>query len=219
MASTSNNCCIPENQHIYQYLVDKANEFPDEPRFALLKKAYLQRAEEIKNLKTSVKDKYLDSPPPAFGDSAVVEPLKKRTVIAAPSIAAPPAPSPKQILREAMLRMNQEHPEENFRNYLHPLQYGTPYPGYKDEDFEEDAPLDEEELDEEELEELDENDKYYKWANGLLTDEELKELEELEESEEDEEDDEYCQWEKNLSEEDRERITDRYRDAMVDSRW
>ena len=118
------------------------------------------------------------SPPPAFGASATIpttpKPLRKEltadSVITQtpPKITtptnAPPAPkkqsqtqSPKDILREAMKHMNEEHPEGNIMNILHPMAYGTPYPGYDDEDFDENEPLDEEELSEEELseEELD----------------------------------------------------------------
>jgi hypothetical protein len=71
-------------------------------------------------------------------------------------INVPPAPKkdPKQILREAIKRMNEAHPEQNIMNILHPMAYGTPYPGYRDEDFDENEPLDEEELSEEEIEDI-----------------------------------------------------------------
>jgi hypothetical protein len=122
-------------------------------------------------------------PPPSFGASASLSaPITKRKEITAPSaivegvktpsaaVAAPstppqpPKPSPvappapqksaKDILREAMKRMNEAHPEENFQNLLHPMAYGTPYPGYDDEDFDEDECWDEEELSEEEVDRI-----------------------------------------------------------------
>jgi hypothetical protein len=112
--------------------------------------------------------KKTSSPPPAWGASVPPYPaLPERTPISAPSAIpqtppktttptnAPPAPkkqqSPKDILRDAMKRMNEEHPEGNIMNILHPMSYGTPYPGYNDEDFDENEPLDEEELTEEEI--------------------------------------------------------------------
>jgi hypothetical protein len=107
-------------------------------------------------------------PPPAWGASATSTlPQQPREPITAPSAIpqTPPKPTapqpplapkktPKEILREAMKRMNEEHPEENIMYTLHPMVYGTPYPGYRDEDFDEDEPLDEEELSEEELDRI-----------------------------------------------------------------
>jgi hypothetical protein len=85
------------------------------------------------------------------GSVVPITPPKKTEPINVPEA---PKKDPKQILREAMKRMNEAHPEENFSNILYPMTYGIPYPGYQDEDFDENEPLDEEELSEEEIEDI-----------------------------------------------------------------
>jgi hypothetical protein len=62
-------------------------------------------------------------------------------------------PSASDILMEAIRRMNEEHPEENFSKSLYPMTYGIEYDGYDEEEYT-DLVWDEEELTEEEVDKL-----------------------------------------------------------------
>jgi hypothetical protein len=179
------NCTIPQNEPIYDALVEKAASYP--PTEPWKAKAYRKAAESVatygKNIYKDYDEYNSGYHIPNVGNSIeefiynFIYPFRKenelkkenelpqtppsKTTTTVPSVpSAPKKPfaslvnTPNNILKEAMKRMDEAHPEQNIMNILHPMVYGTPYPGHQDKDFDENEPLDEEELTEEEVDRI-----------------------------------------------------------------